>query len=80
MEFEQFRIDILSFEIETINNILKSVSEFNFLEVRSEEFSIYLEGERKKMLVKCLKAIKDNFIKEVNELKSKGVNNENKNS
>lgn len=77
MEFEQFRIDILSFEIETINNILKSVSEFNFLEVRSEEFSIYLEGERKKMLVKCLKAIKDNFIKEVNELKSKGVNNEN---
>ena len=77
MEFEQFRINILSFEIETINNILKSVSEFNFLEVRSEEFSIYLEGERKKMLVKCLKAIKDNFIKEVNELKSKGVNNEN---
>lgn len=77
MEFEQFRIDILSFEIETINNILKSVSEFNFLEVRSEEFSIYLEGERKKMLVKCLKAIKDDFIKEVNELKSKGVNNEN---
>lgn len=77
MEFEQFRIDILSFEIETINNILKSVSEFNFLEVRSEEFSIYLEGERKKMLVKCLKAIKDDFIKEVNELRSKGVNNEN---
>lgn len=56
MEFEQFRIDILLFEIETINNILKSVSEFNFLEVRSEEFSIYLEGERKKMLVKCLKS------------------------
>lgn len=71
MEFEQFRIDILSFEIETINNILKSVSEFNFLEVRSEEFSIYLEGERKKMLVKCLKAIKDDFIKEVNELRGK---------
>lgn len=72
MEFEQFRIDILSFEIETINNILKSVSEFNFLEVRSEEFSIYLEGKRKKMLVKCLKAIKDDFIKEVNELSGKG--------
>lgn len=80
MEFEQFRIDILSFEIETINNILKSVSEFNFLEVRSEEFSIYLEGERKKMLMKCLKAIKDDFIKEVNELSGKEVNNENKNS
>lgn len=71
MEFEQFRIDILSFEIATINNILKSVSEFNFLEVRSEEFSIYLEGKRKKMLVKCLKAIKDDFIKEVNELRGK---------
>lgn len=48
MDFKLVRIDILYFEIATINNILKSVSELNFLEVRSEEFSIYLEGERKK--------------------------------
>lgn len=80
MDFKQVRIDILSFEIATINNILKSVSELNFLEVRSEDFSIYLEDERKKMLVKCLKAIKDDFIKEVNELRGKErFNNEIKN-
>lgn len=68
MEFEQVRIVILSFEIATINNILKSVSEFNFLEVRSEDFWVYLENERKMMLVECLKEIRNDMIKELKEL------------
>ena len=68
MEFEQVRIDILSFEVATINIILKSVSELNFLEVRSEEFWVYLENERKLMLVECLKEIRNDMIKELKEL------------
>lgn len=68
MDFKQVRIDILSFEIETINNILKSVSELNFLEVRSEDFWVYLENERKMMLVECLKEIRNDMIKELKEL------------
>ena len=68
VDFKLVRIDILSFEIETINNILKSVSELNFLEVRSEDFWVYLENERKMMLVECLKEIRNDMIKELKEL------------
>lgn len=68
MDFKLVRIDILYFEIATINNILKSVSELNFLEVRSEDFWIYLENERKMMLVECLKEIRNDMIKELKEL------------
>lgn len=76
MDFKQVRIDILSFEIATINNILKSVSELNFLEVRSEDFWVYLENERKMMLVECLKEIRNDMIKELNKLGVSEVNNE----
>lgn len=68
MDFKLVRIDILYFEIATINNILKSVSELNFLEVRSEDFWVYLENERKMMLAECLKEIRNDMIKELKEL------------